>query len=138
MQNEELPKPETLIEKPKANKAEKIEEKNVKMIPPAKKSFPRKYIYWSIAAALLFGSIFLGVKTGVLTFEISDKRPIFKAENDLPTVNNQLEKTLVISPFATDADAENEESFGDGLADSLNKKLGQIQANFRPHGKRCD
>ncbi len=125
LQTVDLQKPETLIEKPEVEKAGKIDEKKIETIPA--KSFPRKYVYLTIAAAILFGSIFLGVKTGFLTFEISDKRPISKTENDAPAVNNQIEKTLVISPFTTDADAENEESFGDGLADSLNKKLGQIR-----------
>ena len=69
--------------------------------------------------------IFIGYKYDFIAIEISQNSSKAIAENVSPA--NNLEKTVVVFPFMTDADAENEESFGDGLADSIYKKLGQVR-----------
>lgn len=123
----EKPEPKTLIENSVEETNEKSFETKAKTsetIPPEKSFFPRKYAYWSIAAAVFIGLIFLGIKTGVIAFEFKDNRSQPLAENNLPPTN--LEKTLVIFPFSTSTNADEDESFGDGLADSISKKLGQI------------
>ena len=88
-----------------------------------KRAFPRKAALAAIAAAVLTGLIFIGYNHKFITFEPNQTAYNLTAENVQPAHN--LEKALVVFPFTTDADAENEESFGDGLADSINKKLGQ-------------
>ncbi len=121
-QADDAQEPETLTVKPAG---ENIEEQKAESIPVTEKGFPRRYVYRSIAAALLLGLVFHFYQSGYFTFEIKQNPTAPTAENILPADN--LEKTLVIFPFKTDMDAENEESFGDGLADSINKKLGQVR-----------
>ncbi len=121
-QADDVSEPKTLTEK---SAEEKSVEKKVETVPVSEKSFPRRYVYWSIAAALLLGLVFHSYKSGYFSVEVKQNSSAPVVENISPA--NNLEKTLVIFPFRTDADAENEESFGDGLADSINKKLGQVK-----------
>ncbi|MGI9054766.1 MAG: hypothetical protein ACR2F2_03065 [Pyrinomonadaceae bacterium] len=122
MQPEDVRESRKIIKKPVE---EKSVEKKVETVPAAEKSFPRRYVYWSIAAVLLSGLIFLGYNHDYISFEVKQNSSAPVAENIPPA--KTLEKTLVIFPFTTDADMENEESFGDGLADSINKKIGQVR-----------
>ena len=117
-QTAESQQPQTLAEKPALH--------TIETAPAPKKTFSRKFALWATAAAILIGLISLGVKTGVIAFEIRDEPSKTNIAENIPPAGN-LEKTLVIFPFAIDADAENEASFGDGLADAINKKLGQIE-----------
>ena len=83
-----------------------------------------KLIYASIAAVFLIGLIWLGFRYEYVSFSITRTPPVEKAQIQTP---DSSAKTLVVLPFATDEDAENEESFADGLADSINKKLGEVR-----------
>ncbi len=85
--------------------------------------FPKKAVFAGIFAVLLFGLLFGGYKYGFFSFSASQNSA---ATEIIKTPNNQS-KTLVILPFATDSNSENEESFGIGLADSIYKKLGEIK-----------
>lgn len=102
-------------------------EKVSESVPVSEKSGGgrRRYAFAAVAAAILFGSIYFGFQNDFITFEVNRNSSNPVAEN--PPRVGELEKTLVILPFTTDADAENEESFGDGLADSIYKQLGQVR-----------
>ena len=81
-------------------------------------------VFAGILAVLLIGSLFFAYRYNHFPFSSpQNSSPIITNQ---PAADNQA-KTLVILPFATDYDAENEESFGIGLADSIYKKLGEIK-----------
>ena len=120
----EKKEPEKMPEEAAERTPEKIPEKVPAPAPVSKEGFPRRYAFASIAAAVFIGLIFLAFRYGLISVEIKKHPPAPTAETAL---NGELEKTLVILPFTTDADAENEESFGDGLADSIYKQLGQVK-----------
>ncbi len=114
-----LPSPEKVMTK---KLAENLPEKEV--ISTTGKLFPRVAVFAGILGVLLL--LFLSYKYDYFQFSVRRKSsPPLTAANQT-SADNQT-KTLVILPFTTDADAENEESFGIGLADSIYKKLGEIK-----------
>ena len=87
--------------------------------------FPRKAAIAGILGILLLGLLFLGYRYNYFSFSGRPNSSPATAANQSST--DTQAKTLVILPFTTDFDAENEESFGIGLADSIYKKLGEIK-----------
>ena len=96
-----------------------------KTVPSRHRSSSGIAFFTGILGVLLLGLLFLAYKYDHYPFPARQNPAAVTATNQPPTDNQA--KTLVILPFTTDLDAENEESFGIGLADSIYKKLGEIK-----------
>ena len=114
--------PKTFKESPKTFVENLPEEKTVSS---RRRPFPAKTVFAGLFGVLLIGLLFSAYRYNYFPFSARQNSSPATVSNHSPTDNQA--KTLVILPFTTDLDAENEESFGIGLADSIYKKLGEIK-----------
>jgi TolB-like protein/Tfp pilus assembly protein PilF/tRNA A-37 threonylcarbamoyl transferase component Bud32 len=119
----ETEKPRSVETKPVETKKEIAAQGN-----PPKNRRKRFWIYATAAAVLIVSGFFalLAFLTsrGILTYSFTPEDKNLK----LPQIPNQpSRKMIAVLPFETDADFENEESYGAGLSESVFQKLRQVK-----------